>query len=173
MRYGIIDIGSNTIRGVAYQTEGNKAVKIEDKLVRSHILRETVDNVLSENGVSRLIAVINKLGYVLRKAGCRVIGCFATSALRGVQNIEEVRELVRETTGVDIEVLSGAEEAECDFIALRANVPERNAIGLDLGGGSCQVVQFENNRILFSKSYDIGSGRLRRICVSGNLPTLE
>ena len=77
MRYGIIDIGTNTIRGVAYERKGEKT---EDKLVRSHILQETADGCLSENGINRLIVVINKLVQILRSAECEKIGCFATSS---------------------------------------------------------------------------------------------
>jgi len=173
MRYGVIDIGSNTIRGVAYHTEENRALKIEDKLVRSHILQETVGGVLTENGENRLIAILNKLKYVLRKVGCKEIKCFATSAMRDLENIEEVKQLLLEATGIEIEVLSGADEAQCDFVAMRANIPEHSAIGIDLGGGSCQIIQFEYNRLLFSESYNIGTGRLKDRLVKGNLPTQE
>ena len=173
MRCGIIDIGSNTIRGVGYQVEANKAIKIEDKLVKSHILHETADNRLSEEGISRLIAVISKLKYVLRNEGCRSIDCFATSSMRGLQNIKEITESIFAATAIEISVLSENEEIEYDFYAMRANVPERSAIGLDLGGGSCQLVQFDRNSKLFSESFDVGSNRMMRRFVSGDLPNVE
>lgn len=173
MRYGVIDIGTNTIRGVVYEKRENGYVKREDKLVRSHLLRETRDGHLSEDGINRLVVVLNKLTHVFRESGCTKIGCFATSALREVSNRELVCEIVRNATGLDVEILSGAEEAECDFYALRACVPERNAVGLDLGGGSCQIIQFEHNRLLKSESYNIGSNRLKQKLVSGNIPTPE
>lgn len=170
MRYGIIDIGTNTIRGVAYERKGEKT---EDKLVRSHILQETADGCLSENGINRLIVVINKLVQILRSAECEKIGCFATSSMRDLKNKEEVKAIVRETTGIDIDILSGADEAECDFTALRANIAECSAIGTDLGGGSCQIVQFEQSRLISAESYDIGSNRLRRKFAENILPTAE
>ncbi|MBR4173507.1 MAG: hypothetical protein IKR46_03955 [Clostridia bacterium] len=173
MNYGIIDIGSNTIRGVAYSVEGNRAVKTEDKLVRSHILRETKNGKLSENGINRLVAVLSKLRYILKKARCSEIYCFGTSAMRGIENIDEVKQVIYDTTTLSIDALSGKEEAECDFVALRANIAERSAIGIDLGGGSCQIIQFERNNILFSDSYDIGSNRVRREIVKNNIPTDE
>lgn len=172
MRYGVIDIGSNTIRGVAYQTEGNRAVKIEDKLVRSHILQEMCNRVLSTGGINRLIVILNKLVFVLRDAGCQKIGCFSTAALRGLENLEQIKRLVLETTGIEIHALSGEEEAKYDFMALRAGVPEHSAIGLDLGGGSCQILQFERQKILFSGSYTIGSNVMRSRFVEKNIPSL-
>ena len=173
MRYGVIDIGTNTIRGVAYEERERQIVKTEDKLVRSHILRETVNGKLSESGIHRLVAVLSKLTYILKDAGCTKIECFATSALREAKNRDEVIEVVKEAANTEIKILSGAEEAECDFAALRANVPERNAAGIDLGGGSCQIIQFEQNKLLKSESYNIGSNRVRLNIVSGNIPTAE
>ncbi len=173
VRYGVIDIGSNTIRGVVYQTDEYKAIKVEDKLVRSYIMRETVAGKLTENGISRLVVVLNKLKYVLKKSGCKQIDCFATSAMRDLENIESVKEFVSEATDIKINVLSGEEEARCDFVAMRSNIPEHSAIGLDLGGGSGQLVQFEYNRLLFSESYRIGTGRINDKLVSGVIPTRE
>lgn len=173
MRCGIIDIGSNTIRGVGYRVETNKAVKIEDKLVKSHLLHETVDNCLSEEGINRLIAVISKLKYVLRNEGCQSIDCFATSSMRGLRNIKEITDAIFTATATEISVLSENEEIEYDFYAMRANVPEHSAIGLDLGGGSCQLIQFDLNSKLFSNSFEIGSNRIMRRFVSGLLPTAE
>ena len=173
MRYGVIDIGSNTIRGVVYSVFENKMKKIEDKLVRSHIMAETKDKVLSHAGINRLVAIISKLKYVLRSAGAGNIFCFATSSLRGVENVDEILESVMTATGIQVEILSAGKEAEYDFLSLRANVPERNGIGIDLGGGSCQFIQFEQTRAVYSKSFDIGSNRMLLRFVSGILPTPE
>lgn len=173
MRYGVIDIGSNTIRGVAYNTDGRRAEKIADKLVRSHILTETYNNVLSENGITRLVAVLNKLGHVLRELECDKIRYFATSAIRELDNAQEVKNAVLEAAGIEIDILDRECEAQCDFAALRANIPEHSAIGLDLGGGSCQIVQFEADRLLFSASYPIGANRMKQRFVADRLPVHE
>lgn len=173
MRYGIIDVGSNTIRGVAYETEGNRAVKVEDKLVKSHILDSIENNSLNKSGLELLIVVLNKLRELLFAADCKVVHCFATASLRGLDNIEDIKRNVYETTGIIVDVLSGDEEAECDFIALRSSIPERSAIGIDLGGGSCQLMQFERDKLLYSNSFDIGSRRLKNRFVSGRLPTAQ
>lgn len=173
MRYGVIDIGSNTIRGVAYNAVGDRIKKIEDKLVMSHILKESPNGILSEYGINRLIAILNKLKYVLRDCGCREIFCFATSSLRNIKNIEEVHSCILSTTGIETDLLSDTDEILYDFIALRTHVPERNAIGLDLGGGSCQIIQFEKDNIVFSNSYNIGSGRLKLDYIKNKLPDKE
>lgn len=169
MLYGIIDIGSNTIRGVVYKHEDKKIQKIEDKLVRSHILRETHNGILSETGINRLIVVLNKLRYVMKKCGCENIECFATSAMRDVENSDEVKEFVLSATGISIDILTEEQEAGYDFIAIRNMVLEHSAVGLDLGGGSGQIVQFEYNRLLRARSYKIGAGRVNKRYVKRNV----
>ena len=171
MRYGVIDIGSNTIRAVAYEFENRKAVKVEDKLVRSHIPDEIEDEKLTPQGQSRLAVVVNKLVYLLKGAGCEKIGCFSTASLRGIQNLSEVQHFLREMTGVKLDALTGAREAEYDFAALRASVPEHCGMGLDLGGGSCQLLQFEQSRLVQHQSLEIGSYRMKTRFVQGVLPT--
>ncbi len=171
MRYGIIDIGSNTIRGVVYQVRGRMAAKIEDKLVRSHMLNETVDSKLSDDGISRLIAVLNKFKYMMKDSQCQLIRCFATASLRELDNKEDIIAIVREAVGITINVLSGNEEADYDFYAMRRSVAEEYVIGIDLGGGSCQLFQFDKEKILSSDSLKIGSNRLKLEFVKGNLPT--
>lgn len=173
MLYGVIDIGSNTIHCAAYEADKNKLVKTDDKLVKSHILESITDNKLTENGLERLIAVLNKLYGVLMSVGCEIVYCFATSALRGLLNTEDIKKYVFETTGIDINILSSNAEAECDFAVFRNSIAERSAIGLDLGGGSCQLLQFERDKLLYSKSFEIGSARLKKMFVTGNLPTPE
>lgn len=173
MRYGVIDIGSNTIRAVAYQIENRRATKIEDKLICSHILDETENEMLTDSGIRRLVVVLNKLLCLLKNADCEKISCFSTSPLRKIKNLGVVLDSVYDTTGIRIDVLTGVQEAEYDFIALRAHVPEHCGIGLDLGGGSCQMLQFEQSKLLFSKSFDIGSLFLKKKLVSGLLPTPE
>lgn len=173
MRYGVIDIGTNTVRCVVYEDNGENIVKIEDKLVRSHLPRETENGKLTESGINRLIVVINKLGQVFREWKCDKTGCFATSAMRDLANGTEVVDMVLSSTGINISILSGKEEAEYDFAALRCSVAERCSAGLDLGGGSCQIVQFDGNRLLQAESYDFGSNRMKRRFVKGELPNPE
>lgn len=173
MLYGIIDIGTNTIRGVVYEQKANGIQKVEDKLVRSHILRETTDKKLTESGINRLIVVLNKLSYVMKKCGCEQIKCFATSAMRDIENADEVVEFVRLATGIYIEIISEKEEAEYDFYAMRNFVTEHSAIGFDLGGGSCQIVQFEYDRLLLKESFKIGVNRINRQFVRRNVPDYQ
>ncbi len=173
MRYGVIDIGSNTIRAVAYEFENRKAVKVEDKLVRSHIPDEIEEERLTPQGQSRLAVVLNKLVYLLKEAGCKEIGCFSTASLRGIKNLSEVQKFLYEMAGVQLDPLSAVREAEYDFAALRASVPEHCGIGLDLGGGSCQILQFEQSRLVQLQSLEIGSYRMKSRFVKNALPTPE
>lgn len=173
MRYGVIDIGTNTIRGVVFEENETGLVKCEDKLVRSHLIKENVRGRLTEAGINRLIVVINKLAQVFREAKCDKTGCFATAAMRELENRGEVADMVLKATGIEIHVLSGKEEAEYGMVALRLSIAERSAAGIDLGGGSCQLMQFEGDRLLCAESYNIGSYKMKMNYVKGFLPDSE
>jgi exopolyphosphatase/guanosine-5'-triphosphate,3'-diphosphate pyrophosphatase len=86
----------------------------------------------------------------------------ATSAVRESRNGQELVALVRRKTGLEIDLISGAEEARLVFLAARQKVPLGNErwIIVDLGGGSVEVSLVEEQGLLWTESHAIGSVRL-------------
>lgn len=162
---GVIDIGSNTIRVVVY----DDTREILNRAVTSRIFEYTENRRLNEAGIVWLSNVIGTLS-VMAEQFCCPIYAFATSAFRDLANRDDVAAYVKEYTGIDVTILSGEEEAECDYISLRGCVGNVAAVGLDLGGGSGQLLKFDENRLAESKSLPIGAKRLKRKFVSGILP---
>ena len=164
---GIIDIGSNTIRLVMYEN-GNK---LENISVTSEILHDTVDGHLTEIGTQKLCDAI---GYLKNEAKGHPVYALATFAFRVLSNQEEVKKEVFEKTGVLIDVLSGKDEAKCDFSALLNEIgPDKNGIGVDLGGGSAQIFAFDKEDLLFFDSYPIGAKKIKKIFVENVFPTKD
>lgn len=162
---GIIDIGSNTVRLVMY----DKGKQLSNKGLNSEIIKDTKNGVLSEEGIEKLCSQLNVLK---EEAGENKVYAFATYAVRVLKNKEEVKNIVFEKTNIDIDILSGEKEAEYDFIGLKSTLQKgESGIGADLGGGSCQIMYFENGNITFSHSYPIGCRRIKNKFVSGNFPT--
>lgn len=161
---GIIDIGSNTIRLVMY--ENNK--KISNTAVTSEILHDTVDGNLTREGTQKLCRAIE---YLKNEAKGSPVYALATFAFRVLENQEEVKKEVLEKTGVIIDVLSGKDEAKCDFSALLSEIGrEKSGIGVDLGGGSAQIFSFEKDNLMFFDSYPIGAKKIKKIFVENVMP---
>ncbi len=164
---GIIDIGSNTIRLVMYEN----GKKLSNTAVTSEILHDTINGHLTETGTQKLCTAIE---YLKNEAkGCHVYA-FATFAFRVLDNAEEVKKEIFEKTGVLIDILSGKDEAKCDFSALISEIGEnKSGIGVDLGGGSAQIFEFQQKNLLSFDSYPIGAKKIKKIFAEGVFPTEE
>ena len=85
----------------------------------------------------------------------------ATSAIRDSRNGAEVVEAIRRETGIDLEVISGDEEARLVWVAVRAKLGlDRPALLADLGGGSLEISLIDGDRIRWTESYPLGAVRL-------------
>ncbi len=164
---GIIDIGSNTIRLVMYEN----GEKLSNTSVTSEILHDTVDGRLTNSGTQKLCTAIE---YLKNEAKGYPVYAFATFAFRVLENSQEVKKEILERTGVSIDILSGKDEAKCDFSALiNAIGTGKTGIGVDLGGGSAQIFSFDKEKLLFFDSYPIGAKKIKKIFVENVFPTDE
>lgn len=169
-KFGVIDIGSNTVRGVLYGG-GENPTALNNIAFQSDILKDTFENKLSAEGIFNLCSSIEK---IKKEFGMnKNIFAFATSAMRDVNNFSDVFETVKEKTGVEIELISGDKEAEYDYLALRSVNNEEYGIGVDLGGGSAQVVAFEGEELKEFVSMPIGVKRVRNMFCKDVIPNKE
>ena len=152
----VIDIGSNTIRAVVFDEQRNV---IFNHAVASWLFDYTENAVLSAAGIDKLCAAVGELCRVSACFGCDYYA-FATSAFRDLENGEAVCDAVFAQCNIKIRVLSGADEAECDYLGIRESIGAVCGIGVDLGGGSCQVLDFDAQNLQKSSSIPAGTARL-------------
>lgn len=112
----------------------------------------------------KLTAIIARFGAKMKDMGISHYRACATSAYRDAINGREVILQISEATGVEIEVISGDEEARLTRISLI--LPPRWAKDIavisDVGGGSTELSVLHNGDTLFSHSFKIGS--MRYLC---------
>lgn len=172
MRSCVIDIGSNTIRAVVYGIIGERFVREFNKGVKSMLFANTTDGNLSAEGMAELSSAIAELRHMTEQFECEYYA-FATSAFRDLKNQDEVIAYINESNGIKIKVLSGEEEVECDYLGLQFETGAVRGVGVDLGGGSCQLMAFSEEGLSQAVSLPLGCARLRRKFVDGELPTRE
>lgn len=172
MNVCILDIGSNTIRAVVYETIGERMVMLYNKGVASMIFAKTSGGSLSQEGQDELSETIKSLVETVRDYNCDY-HAFATSAFRDLANKQEVIEYIAQKNGIRIKVLTGEEESKCDYLGLRRETGAVRGVGIDLGGGSCQMMSFSEEGLLSAVSYDMGSARIKRRFVGGVLPNKD
>ncbi|MBP1574547.1 MAG: hypothetical protein J6C34_02885 [Oscillospiraceae bacterium] len=173
MRIGIIDFGTNTLRLDIFETEEREYRSIYDFAIYSKIVENTVGTSLSQEGIEHVIQAIEEHQQACRHYRCDRVECFSTASLRYIDNAEDVLEQVEFRTGIRIRMISGDEEAEYDYLALKSVLTEPSGIGCDLGGGSLQVFTFDEKGPKKSASYPLGSSRTAKNFVKGDIPTLE
>lgn len=159
-KIGIIDIGTNTVRGVCYNI-GEKNIPIDETVFESHILKYTKNSCLTEEGIQDLGNIINSEKEFFKNHQIDEIYAYATSAMRDIENFDEVKGKIFDECAVEIDLLSEKEEAQCDCIAIKNELSDKCAgIAVDLGGGSCQIGIFNENEVTYSASFPLGVKRL-------------
>ena len=79
----------------------------------------------------------------------------ATASIRNSCNRREIIERVRTEVGIDIELISGEEEAKLSFLG--SGIDSQSGILTDIGGGSSEIVVFEQGKVVKTSSLNIGS----------------
>jgi len=165
-RYAAIDIGTNAVRLlIAHVIDNGKEVKVKkNSLVRVPVrLGEDVfeKGVISPEKIDALVKTMKAFRHLMDIYGVKDYLAVATSAMREAKNAREVIDRVKKETGIDIEVIDGAREAE--FIAqtdLEDLIdPSKNYLFVDVGGGSTEFTLIEKGRKKASRSFKLGTVR--------------
>lgn len=170
MRVGLIDVGSNTIRVVVYEYSDKNFKEIVNEKQFCELISYVEENELSEEGVEKLKDCISTMANLCRLLACEEIHCFATASIRNIKNSNEVIQEVEDAAKVKLDIITGEMEAFYDFTGLKELIPDEDAVGFDLGGGSCQIFYYKNKKLQESVSYPLGSLKTYNTFVKGLLP---
>ena len=170
IKHSVIDVGSNTIRMVIYNIDGKNLEEVAHERDFAGLITYVSDGILSDGGKNRIISTLTKMSDVCKRENCENISCFATASLRNVKNIDSVTDEILNKTGIKMSIISGEDEARYDFFGLISEICEKNGVGFDLGGGSCQLFKFSEGELKFFKSLKIGGQVIYKKFVSDVLP---
>ena len=171
MLYGIIDIGSNTMRLAIYIINGQRMEMLMKKKELVGLAGYVQDGVMTEAGIARAAGVLKEFQAFLATFNITNVVAFTTAALRNATNSREAVAALEQQTGLSIRVISGEEEATYDFIGATHDLVEDDGLILDVGGGSTEIVAYRARQIAEKVSLPLGSLGLRTGCVAGILPT--
>lgn len=158
-----IDVGTNSFHLVVVRPMQNQkfTVLAKEKIVvrlgeSPHQIRH-----LTEDAMMRGIEAMKLFALVAARMDSP-IRAVATSAVREASNADEFIERVQSETGIEIEVVSGFEEARLIYLGVLQALPvynERIAL-FDIGGGSTEFLVGEHGRTLYANSFRIGAIRM-------------
>ena len=158
MKYGVIDIGSNSVRLMI--SENGQTIK---KYVKTTRLAENMeaDNNLQDISMERTACAVSFFVNMAKEQNVDKIYIFATAAVRQAKNKQVFISKVKDLTGITIEVIDGELEAQLGAIGA-LNSGDGGII--DVGGASSEVLIIKNKKIIYSKSLNIGAVKLFNLC---------
>ncbi len=166
MRMGVLDIGSNTGHLLVVDAFRGGPPIAAHSYKEALRLAEHLDpgQAVTDEGVSRLVKYVIEARAEAEDKGCTTILAFATSAVRDAVNADEVIATVNESSGIDLQVLSGPDEARLTFLAVRRWFGwSAGRLGVfDIGGGSLEIAVGADESPDVAHSMPLGAGRLTR-----------
>ncbi|KAF3454577.1 hypothetical protein FNV43_RR05025 [Rhamnella rubrinervis] len=163
--FAAIDMGTNSFKMIIARAYPNGKFFTIDHLKEPVVLgRDTSSSTsnfrLSTHSEFRAVEALQRFqrvleSYKISKAQTR---CVATAAVREAVNKWEFTEHVRERTGFEVEVLPGEEEARLMYLGLLQFLPiyDKQALGVDIGGGSTEFVIGKQGNVKFGASLKLG-----------------
>jgi len=176
LKLAAIDIGSNACRLLiddVIAVANNKTDFIKLAFVRVP-LRLGFD--VFETGrigdikIEKFLKTIESYRLLLDVYEVKHLKACATSAMRDASNAKEILQLVKEKTGIGIDVISGQDEAKYIYenhVAENLNSQE-SYLYIDVGGGSTELTFFSDGKLICKESFDIGTIRLLKNQVTEN-----
>lgn len=163
MRLGVLDVGSNTVHLLVVDAHpGARPIPTASHKSVLRLMRYLEpDGAISADGVAAILDAVGGAETAAREAGIEELLPFATSAIREAANGEEVLARIADETGVELQVLSGDDEARLTFLAVRRwyGWSAENILLFDIGGGSLELAQGGDEVPDVARSLPLGAGR--------------
>jgi exopolyphosphatase/guanosine-5'-triphosphate,3'-diphosphate pyrophosphatase len=163
MRFAVIDVGTNSVKlHVGERTAENAWQTVTDRAVVTRLgqgLDE--DGVLQAEPIRRTADAVVDMVEEARQLGAEEIAAVATAGMRIAKNSAELIDAVRNRCGVEIEVISGEEEARLAYIAATSELDlgQGQLVVFDTGGGSSQFSFGRPGHVDERFSVDVGAAR--------------
>src|SRR3954452_3122760 len=175
MRIAALDLGSNSFHLLVADVHPDgtfEPVRREKEMLR---LGDDVARYgrISESSADRAVASVRRLRQLADGLEVQEVIAKATSAIRTAANGSELVDRIEAETGVEVEVISGLEEARLIFAAVRASLvlEPAPALCVDIGGGSVEIVIGDAAGPRWAASVTLGVGRLTGELVQSDPPS--
>lgn len=162
MKIAAIDLGTNTFHLIIAETL-NGEIKILYKTNQPIKLGEdiTKENKIIPAAFERALHCLAEFSAKLDEYRIDQYRAVATSAVRSASNVEAFIQQVKLNTGIAIDIIDGAEEANLIYEGVKySGAIQGKSLIMDIGGGSTEFIFCDENGLRWKKSFDIGAARL-------------
>ena len=174
MKLAAIDIGSNAARllisEVSIDSSGEPLFnKINLVRVPLRLGFDVFENgFISQSKRNMIIETMKSYAHLLKAYQIENVLACATSAMREATNGVEVQQEIKQKTGIDVRIITGDEEASFIYenhVAEHLD-KEHSYLYIDVGGGSTELTFFDQGKLMYKESFDIGTIRLLKNMVT-------
>jgi exopolyphosphatase / guanosine-5'-triphosphate,3'-diphosphate pyrophosphatase len=161
---GVIDIGSNSVRLLAYEGLTRNPTPIFNEKVLAGLGREVqTTGLLAEDAVEKALAALGRFRALCDRLEVASLWVIATAACRDAKNgkafVAEAERICR----ADVDVLSGKREAELSALGVVSGFHKPDGIVGDLGGGSLELTDVHGHRVKPGVTLPLGGLALQDI----------
>ncbi|MBO74218.1 MAG: exopolyphosphatase [Flavobacteriales bacterium] len=175
-RYAAIDVGSNAVRLLIKELEWKPGQAAHEKVVAYYRVPLRLGSKVFNSGelsgsvVEHLSQVMLAFKLLMDVHGVARFRTCATSALRMAENRDAVIHRVLEVSGIEIELITGKEEADLILSNFANNQwsEEANLLCVDVGGGSTELSVMKHGSCAARKSFKLGAVRMLNDAVDSN-----
>ena len=162
MRKALIDLGTNTFNLIIAEVSGNEIQHIfSTKEGVALGMGGINERRISEDAVDRAIDCLSRFKVKCEEFQVEKMTAIGTSAIRDAKNQFEFIQVVKAETGIEIQVVSGEEEARLIYQGIRQTYPfHEPAMIMDIGGGSTEFILANSEGIIDLISLNIGVSRI-------------
>jgi exopolyphosphatase / guanosine-5'-triphosphate,3'-diphosphate pyrophosphatase len=158
---GVIDIGSNSVRLVVYEGALRSPTQIFNEKVLCGLGRGIASTgQLNPDGIERALHALTRFRAIARVLGVKNMFALATAAAREARNGAEFIARCEAACGLKITLLTGAQEAEYAAQGILMGFRDPDGFAGDLGGGSLELIDIENDAVREGATLPLGGLRL-------------
>ena len=163
-KVGFIDIGTNSIRLALVQIDPNGAYRTLSEQKETVRLGEGEfkNHMLQKDSMKRAIMVCKQFAEMARNNQAKEIVAVATSATREAKNQAQFIDALKKHAGLSVKTISGVEEARLIYLGISDgfDLKTNNALMIDIGGGSTELIVGNHEEYLHLDSMKLGAIRV-------------
>lgn len=162
-RFGLIDVGSNTIRLVIFEMDDYQGVtELQNIKTPARLVQYLDENKkMSEEGIAVLLSVLKSFTDIAEEYKIGGSKAIATAAIRQSSNRDHIIQRVKEEIGLELELLAEEKEAYYGNYAVRYTMDLSDGISIDIGGGSTELTLYKNKEVKEVHSFPFGTVSLQ------------
>ena len=162
-RIAIIDMGTNTFHLlIAEVSDRGYCIVYRERLSVKIGMGGINRGFITDGGIRRTMVALQSFKNTIDKMEVAHVYAFGTSALRNAKNNQEVAAQIKAVTDIDVNIISGDQEAEFIYYGVRSaiDLSEGKSLIVDIGGGSVEFIIANNDQVFWKESFEIGAQRL-------------